>query len=164
MNALNRRLRKLETKFVPPVDEEGMRRVREIHESRRRRLAAEGREPEPDPWPGDEISHGPISIAETIRSAAARRGQLLNLPIMTLNGHVWETATAYFSERAEPRLKADGRPPLSPEFGLIPTLNVYASSTKDLNGSGHHSKASATTRMECAHDVYIPSTSVKLQS
>jgi hypothetical protein len=73
MNALNRRLRKLETKFVPPVDEEGMRRVQAIRESRRLRLAAEGREPEPDLWRGDEISPGPISIAETIRSAVARR-------------------------------------------------------------------------------------------
>jgi hypothetical protein len=69
MNALHRRLRKLETKYVPPVDEAGMRRVREIRESRRRRLAAEGREPELNSWQGDEI----ISIAEIIRSVVARR-------------------------------------------------------------------------------------------
>jgi hypothetical protein len=73
MNSLNRRLRKLETKYVPPVDERTRRLVESIRESRRLRLAAEGREPEPDTWQGDEISHGPISIAETIRSARARR-------------------------------------------------------------------------------------------
>jgi hypothetical protein len=41
-----------------------MRRVREIRESRRRRLAAEGWEPELDPWQGDEISHGPFHCGD----------------------------------------------------------------------------------------------------
>jgi hypothetical protein len=38
MNAITRRHRKLETKLVPPVDEEGTRLVEQIRERRRRRL------------------------------------------------------------------------------------------------------------------------------
>jgi hypothetical protein len=73
MNAITRRHRKLETKLVPPVDEEGTRLVELIRERRRRRLAAEGREPEEDPL-REMLADGrqPRTLAEAIRSFRLR--------------------------------------------------------------------------------------------
>ena len=80
MNSLHRRLRRLETKLVPPVDVEGMRLVAMLRERRRRSLAAEGREPEEDPLQEGVYDSGPRprTITEALqrgrfRPAAATR-------------------------------------------------------------------------------------------
>jgi hypothetical protein len=69
MNALHRRLRKLETKLVLPVDLKGMHLVELLRARRRRCLAAEGQEPEIDPFQEDDYdaSNRPRTIAEALR-------------------------------------------------------------------------------------------------
>jgi vacuolar-type H+-ATPase subunit D/Vma8 len=47
MRAISRRVYRLEKQFVPRLDDQGRSIADVIRERRRRRLAAEGREPEP---------------------------------------------------------------------------------------------------------------------
>jgi hypothetical protein len=71
MNALNRRIRRLETKLIPPGDEEGMRLVALLRERRGRDLPAAGREPHEAPWRENVNGSGPRpqTIAEALRYA-----------------------------------------------------------------------------------------------
>ena len=73
MKALRRRLQKLEEGCCSRVDEKGTSPADLIRESRRRRLAAEGRVLE-DPLPRDPANRF-RTIAEIIREANARRRQ-----------------------------------------------------------------------------------------
>jgi hypothetical protein len=75
MRTLNRRISRLEERFASRLDEERPSPAEVIRERRRRRLAAEGREPEKDPLWKNVIDTGsrPRSIADVIRSARFRR-------------------------------------------------------------------------------------------
>ena len=74
MKAIARRVCKLEESFAAQRDEEGRSLADVIRERRRRRLAAEGREPEEEP-PREILVDGrrPRTLAEAIRSARFRR-------------------------------------------------------------------------------------------
>ena len=70
MKTLTRRVYRLEESFALRLDEDGYDPVAEIRERRRRRLAAEGREPEEDSLPENLLDGGHRSrtIAEVLRS------------------------------------------------------------------------------------------------
>ena len=73
--ALSKRLRKLETKLVPPVDQAGMRLVALLRERRRRCRAAEGRDPEEGPLREDFYDPGshPQTLTEALRRGRFQR-------------------------------------------------------------------------------------------
>ncbi len=77
MNPLSRRISKLEQRFIPPVNERERLAARSIREARRRRLAAEGKEPEPErKWHREDYhdAHNRrLSTAEIIRNVRSRR-------------------------------------------------------------------------------------------
>jgi len=77
MKTITRRISKLEERFAPRLDEFDRSVAEQIRESRHRRLAAEGREPEGKSSPFD-ADYRPRTIAEAIRSARLRRrGRLI---------------------------------------------------------------------------------------
>jgi hypothetical protein len=80
MNAMARRVYRLEKQFAPRLDDQGRSVADLIRERRLRRLAAEGKEPEPElPWtPEDyfDANGRRLSIAEIIIKRRARRFQL----------------------------------------------------------------------------------------
>jgi hypothetical protein len=83
MNALDRRVRRLETKLVPPVDVEGMRRVALPLDRRRRCLAADGREAQDAPCRQDTDDFGPRpqTLAEALQAGdSGARGLADNVP------------------------------------------------------------------------------------
>jgi hypothetical protein len=79
MKTMARRVNQLEKQFAPRLDDQGRSIADVIRERRRRRLAAEGREPEPElPRRREDYldeSGRPLSIAQIIINARARRIQ-----------------------------------------------------------------------------------------
>jgi hypothetical protein len=80
MRAMARRVHRLEKQFAPRLDDQGRSIVDVIRERRHRRLAAEGKEPEPElPRKREDYydANGrPLSIAQIIINASSRRIQL----------------------------------------------------------------------------------------
>lgn len=75
MKTIARRITKLEERFAPRIDHQTRSIVEAIRESRRRRLAAEGREPEPDPPKRSLVDarDPPLTLSEAFRRARLER-------------------------------------------------------------------------------------------
>jgi hypothetical protein len=80
MNAIARRVQRLEKQFAPRLDDQGRSVADMIRERRLRRLAAEGKEPEPElPWRREDhfdANGRPLSVGEIIRNRRSLRLQL----------------------------------------------------------------------------------------
>ncbi len=80
MKAMALRVHRLEKQFAPRLDDQGRSIADAIRERRRHRLAAEGKEPEPEkPWKREDYrdSNGrPLSVAEIIWKARSCRLEL----------------------------------------------------------------------------------------
>jgi hypothetical protein len=80
MKTMARRVHRLEKQFAPRLDDQGRSIADVIRERRHRRLAAEGKEPEPElPRRREDYydAHGrPLSVAEIIINARHRRMRL----------------------------------------------------------------------------------------
>src|SRR6266853_5478527 len=73
MRTMIRRVRRLEERFAPRVDEEKRSLAAMIRERRRRRLAAEGRAPEADRPPLVDDGYRLRTLSEAIRHVRVRR-------------------------------------------------------------------------------------------
>jgi cell division septum initiation protein DivIVA len=74
MNALTRRIRKLEQRVFPPDDEELRRIAEQIKDRRRRRLEEQGFPPEEDDGPRENLRG--MTLAEVIRRRRLGRCQI----------------------------------------------------------------------------------------
>lgn len=78
MNALTRRIRKLEQRVFPLEDVEGLRMVEQIKERRRRRLEEQGLPFDEDDGPPEDLRG--MTLAEVIRR---RRLERCQIPVST---------------------------------------------------------------------------------
>jgi hypothetical protein len=74
VNALIRRIRKLEQRVFPPDDEDSRKVVEQIKERRRRRLEEQGLPPEAGDGPQEDLRG--MTLAEVIRRRRLERCQI----------------------------------------------------------------------------------------